>query len=178
MTDPDAEAWNDATSGRERVRAVVEILDEPATVSEIAERADVAWATADSELDRLVAENRATERDVDGSRKYAPNPVQLFLDQILELIEEHDRDELERRLVEHQSRLESLREKHDARSANEFRERLAVEDRSAAEMREIRNVASTWAALETERRLLRQALNFYDDVTRLSETGEPGDVPA
>lgn len=178
MSDPDAEAWKDATSGRERVRAVVEILEEPASVSEIAERADVAWATADSELERLVAENRATERDVDGSRKYAPNPVQQFLDQVLALIEEHDRDELERRLVDHQSRLESLREEHDAPSASEFRERLAAEDPSAAEMREIRTVASTWEALETERRLLKQALNFYDDVTRLSETGQRGDAPA
>lgn len=176
MTTLDPEAWTETTSGRERVRTVVETLEDPATVAEIAERADVAWATADSELDRLVAENRVRERDVDGATKYAPNPVRQFLGQILELIDDHDRDELEARLVDYQSRLESLREEHGANTSTAFRERLADDDRSAAEMREIRNVAATWEALETERRLVEHALRLYDDVTRVSDSDDDGRV--
>lgn len=174
MTEPDPEAWKASTSGRERVRMVVETLEEPASVSAIADEADVAWATARSELERLLAENQVEASD-DGS-KYGPNPVRQFLDQVVELIEANDRDELEEQLIDYQSRLESLQAEHGAGDAAEFRERLTGE-RSAAEMREIRDVASTWGALETERRLVEQALNFYDDVTRLSGD-DRGAVPA
>lgn len=172
MPQPDPEAWTETTSGRERVRMVVETLDDPATVSEIADRASVAWGTADSELDRLVAENQVRERDVDGQTKYAPNPVRQFLDGILELIDDHDRDELEAKLVNYQSQLESLRDEHGADSAAELRDRLTADDRSADEMREIRSVAATWEALETERRLVEHALRLYDDVARFSDFGD------
>lgn len=70
--------------------------------------------------------------------------------------------------MEHQERLESLQEEFDAGRASEFRERLTEEDCTAEEMREIRNIVSTWEALETEIRLTKQALNVYDDVSRLS----------
>lgn len=171
MTVPDPKAWNDRTSGRERVRMVVETHDEPASVTEIADRADVAWATADSELDRLLMENHVRKHEEDGQTKYASDPVRQFLDQILELIEEHDRDELEAQLVEYQSQLESLQDEHDADTATEFRKRLTGEDRSADELREIRTVTATWDALETERRLCKHALALYDDVSTVSETG-------
>lgn len=169
MTDPDWDSWIETTSGRERVRMVVETLDEPATVSEIAEQADVAWGTADSELDRLLAENQVRKHDVDGQTKYGLNPVQQLLDQVLALIEENDREELEAQLVDYQSQLESLQTEHDAKTADDFREQLTAEDISAAEMRELRNIAATWDALETERRLMKHALQLYDDVTHFSE---------
>lgn len=177
MTEPEPDAWTDRTSGRKRVRLVVETLDEPASVSEIADRADVAWATADSELERLEADRWVRKCAVDGRTKFEPDPVRLFIDQVLELVEENDRSELEARLVDYQSRIESLQDEHGATGADEFRERLTAEDVSAAEMREIRNVAATWEALETERRLVRQALNLYDDVSQFSGTGSDG-VPA
>lgn len=176
MTDPDPEAWTETTSGRERVRVVVELLDEPATVSEIAEQADVAWGTADTELDRLVAENQVREHDVDGQTKYAPNPVQQFLDQILDLIEEYERDALEEQLVDYQSQLEALQDEHDADTATDLRERLTTADQSAAAMRELRNVAATWDALETERRLVKHALRLYDDVTHFSDASDDNTV--
>lgn len=168
MSEPNPEAWEENTTGRERVRMVVELLEEPATVTEISDEADVAWDTADSELDRMMAENLVDEYDVDGQTKYGPNLVHQYLNQILDLIEEKDREELEIQLVEYQERLESLQEEFAAGSASEFRERLTEEDCTAEEMREIRNIVSTWEALETEIRLTKQALNFYDDVSRLS----------
>jgi len=174
MTEPDPEAWKARTSGRERVRMVVETLSEPATFSAIAEEAVVAWATANSELERLLAENQIEAPE--GGSKYAPNSVRLFLDQVVALIEDHDREELENQLVDYQSRIESLQEEHGAESADEFRGWL-TDELSAAEMREVRNVAATWDALETERRLVKQALNFYDDVSRLSDD-DRGAVPA
>lgn len=178
MNDPDPEAWEEHTTGRERVRMVVESLEEPATVTGIAEEAAVAWDTANSELDRLMTENLVDEYEDDGQTRYGPNVVRQFLTQILDLIGENDREELEAQLVEYQERLESLQEAHEAGSASEFRERLTDEARTADEMREIRSIATTWEALETEIRLTKQALNFYDDVSRLSGSDDDWGVLA
>ena len=172
MSEPDPEVWEENTTGRERVRMVVEVLEEPATVTAIADEADVAWETANSELERLMTENLINEYEDDGQTKYGPNLVRQFLDQVLDLIRENDREELENQLVEYQERVETLQEEYDAGSAREFRERLTEADRTAEEMREIRNTASTWEALETEIRLTKHALHFYEDVSRLSSVGD------
>jgi len=170
MSEPNEEAWKDQYSGRERVRIVVETLDEPETVTAIADRADVAWATADSELETLVAENRAEEHTVDGQTKYAPNPVQILIEEVLDLISENSRDELESTLVEHTAQVESLQEEYEVETLSELRNKLVEEDLSTEEMRTIRNAATTWEALETEIRLSKHALQLYTDVTQLSDS--------
>ncbi|WP_241988324.1 MULTISPECIES: ArsR family transcriptional regulator [unclassified Halorubrum] len=170
MSEPNEEAWKDQYSGRERVRMVVETLDEPETVTAIADRADVAWATADSELETLVAENRAEEHTVDGQTKYAPNPVQILIEEVLDLISENSRDELESTLVEHTAQVESLQEEYEVETLSELRNKLVEEDLSTEEMRTIRNAATTWEALETEIRLSKHALQLYTDVTQLSDS--------
>lgn len=175
MNKPNEEAWKDRYSGRERVRMVVETLDEPETVTSIADRADVAWATADSELETLVAENKAEEHTVDGQSKYAPNPVQILIEEVLDLISENSRDELESTLVEHTAQVESLQEEYEVETLSELRNKLVEEDLSTEEMRTIRNAASTWEALETEIRLSKHALQLYTDVTQLSDSdGDEG----
>ncbi|WP_449405105.1 DUF7342 family protein, partial [Halopiger aswanensis] len=60
-------------SGRERVRHVVELLDEPAPVQEIADRADVARTTADDELQRLQSDDWVRETTIDGTKAYDLN---------------------------------------------------------------------------------------------------------
>ncbi|ARS89913.1 DUF7342 family protein [Natrarchaeobaculum aegyptiacum] len=164
--------WTDHTSGRERVRLVVDTLEEPATVNSIAERAAVAWETADKELSRLEAENTVRKRE-DG--RYEVNPVRQFLDQIVRLIETHSRAELESQLQEYQEEVESLESEYDVASAQNLRELLTDDDVSADEIREIRNVSDTWGALELEIRLLKNALQLYDDLSQLSQSN--GDTP-
>jgi len=178
MTEPNVEAWKDEYSGRERVRMVVELLDEPATVSDIADRADVAWGTADSELENLLAEKKVQEYTDDGNTKYGLNPVQMLVEEVLELINENARDELESDLVEYKSQVESLQDEYEVETLSELRDNLIEEDLSAEKMREIRNVASTWEALETEIRLTKHALELYDDVTRLSDSDGDRLAPA
>lgn len=157
---------------------VVESLEAPATVSDIADEASVAWDTADSELDRLLAENLVDTYDRDGQTTYGPNVVRQFLDQILDLIEDNDREALEAQLVAYQERLEALQEEHEAGSASEFRERLTDDDRTADELRNIRRIVSTWDALETEIRLTKLALDVYEDVSRLNGSDDWGGLPA
>lgn len=175
MSEPYEEAWKDQYSGRERVRMIVETLDEPETVTTIADRADVAWATADSELETLVAGNKAEEHTIDGQTKYAPNPVQILIEEVLDLISENSRDELESTLVEHTAQVESIRKKYEVETLSELRNKLVEEDLTTEEMRTIRNAASTWEALETEIRLSKHALQLYTDVTQLSDSdGDEG----
>ena len=175
MSESNEEAWKEQYSGRERVRMVVETLDEPETVTAIADRADVAWATADSELETLLAENKAEEHTVDGQTKYAPNPVQILIEEVLDLISQNSRDELESALVEHTAQVESLQEEYEVETLSELRNKLVEEDLSTEEMRTIRNAASTWEALETEIRLSKHALQLYTVVTQLSDSdGDEG----
>lgn len=179
MTEPNPDAWQDYTTGRERVRMVVEALDEPASITQIAEEADVAWDTANTEVERLLAESLVREVTNEGQTRYEPNPVQLLLSEILTLINEHDQAELESQLVEYQSRLESLQEEHGVETAEVFRRSLTDDDLSADEMREIRHITSTWESLETERRLVNHALELYDDVSSLAAAdGVEGLVPS
>ena len=73
MAEPESGSWKNRMSGRERVRHVVELLDEPTPVQEIANRADVSRATADDELQRLQSDDWVTETTVDGTKAYDVN---------------------------------------------------------------------------------------------------------
>lgn len=165
-------------SGRERVRAVVETLDDPATVQDIADRAAVSRTTADDELERLEADNWVRRVLVDGKKGYDLNPTKLFFDELHELITENTREDLEAELEQLQAEREALETEFDADSLSTIRERLTEdEDLSAEEIRELRNVAVTWETLNSEITLVRHALRLYGDVTDLA-TAEPTRTPS
>ena len=155
-------------SGRERVRHVVELLDGPTPVQEIASRADVSRATADDELRRLQGDDWVTETTVNGTKAYDLNPVRMLFDEVTDLIETHSRDELESQLTELKEEQETLAAEYGVGSLDEFRERLADGGLPAEELRERRNVIATWETVNTELRLVKHALRLYDDVVELS----------
>jgi Mn-dependent DtxR family transcriptional regulator len=168
MAESKPESWTETTSGRERVRHVVELLDEPTPVQEIADRAEVSRATADDELKRLESDDWVTETTVDGTKAYDLNPVRMLFDEVTDLIEVHSRDELESQLTELKEEQEELAAEYEVSSLDEFREQLADEDFSTEELRERRNVIATWEAINTELGLVKHALQLYDDVVELS----------
>ncbi len=168
MAESNPESWTGTMSGRERVRHVIELLDEPTPVQEIANRADVSRATADDELQRLESDDWVTETTVDGTKAYDLNPVRMLFDEVTDLIETHSRDEIERQLTELKEEQEELAAEYEVSSLDEFREQLADEDFSAEELRERRNVIATWEAINTELGLVKHALQLYDDVIELS----------
>ncbi|ADJ13936.1 hypothetical protein C497_16607 [Halalkalicoccus jeotgali B3] len=155
-------------SGRERVRHVVELLEEPTPVQEIADRADVSRTTADDELQRLASDDWVTETTIDGTKAYDLNPVRMLFDEVTDLIEAHSRDELESQLAELTKEQDQLATEFNVESLTEFREQFAAEEFSAEELRERRNVIATWESLNTERGLVKHALQLYDDVVELS----------
>ena len=168
MAESNPGSWTESMSGRERVRHVVELLDGPTPVQEIADRADVSRATADDELQRLQSDDWVTETTVDGTKAYDLNPVRMLFDEVTDLIEAHSRDELESQLTELKEEQEELATEYDVSSLDEFRGELADEEFSAEELRERRNVIATWEAINTELGLVKHALQLYDDVVELS----------
>jgi Mn-dependent DtxR family transcriptional regulator len=168
MAESNPGSWTESMSGRERVRHVVELLDEPTPVQTIADRADVSRATADDELQRLQSDDWVTETTVDGTKAYDLNPVRMLFDEVTALIEAHSRDELESQLTELTEEQEELATEYEVDSLDEFRAQLADEEFSAAELRERRNVIATWEAINTELGLVKHALHLYDDVIELS----------
>ena len=168
MSEPESELWEETTSGRERVRHVVELLDGPTPVHEIADRASVSRATADDELERLQRDDWVTETTVDGTKAYDLNPVRMLFDEVTDLIESYSREELERQLTELTAEREELATEYDAESLEEFRRQLASEELSAAQLRDRRNVIATWETIDAERGLIKHALQLYDDVVELS----------
>lgn len=171
MADSPPGSWTEDTSGRERVRRVVELLDGPTTVAEIADRAEISRTTADDELEQLASDDWVTETTVDGAKAYDLNPVRMLFDEITDLIEQHSREELEGRLAELVAEKEELAEENDADSLSEFRQGFVEEGLSAAELRKRRNVIDTWEALEAEISLHRHALQLYADVVELGSSG-------
>jgi len=155
-------------SGRERVRQVVELMDGPTPVQDIADQADVSRATADDELQQLQSDDWVTETTVDGTKAYDLNPVRMLFDEVTDLIEAHSRDELESQLTELKEEQEELATEYDVSSLDEFREQLADEEFSAEALRERRNVIATWEAINTELGLVKHALQLYDDIVELS----------
>ncbi|MFB6119167.1 winged helix-turn-helix domain-containing protein [Halosegnis sp.] len=168
MAESNPESWTETMSGRERIRHVVELLDEPTPVQEIADRAEVSRATADDELQRLQSDDWVTETTVNGTKAYDLNPVRMLFDEVTDLIEAYSRDELESQLTELTEEQEELVAEYEVSSLDEFRERLAGEEFSAEELRERRNVIATWEAINTELGLVKHALQLYDDVVELS----------
>ncbi len=168
MSKPEPGSWKESMSGRERVRYVVELLEEPTTVQEIANEADVSRTTAHDELRRLESDDWVLKTTVDGKQAYDLNPVRMLLDEITTLISESSREELEAQLTELKADEEALSEEYDVSTLVEFREQLAENDFSSEELRERRNVIATWEALNTEVGLVRHALRLYDDVVELS----------
>lgn len=168
MPTSNQKSWKERMSGRERVRHVVELLDGPTTVQEIADRAGVSRTTADDELGHLESDDWVTETTVDGKKAYDLNPVRMLFDEVTNLIEAHSRDELESQLTKLTQEREDLAAEYDVSSLTEFRERLVEEELSAEELRERRNVIATWETINTELGLVKHALQLYDDVLELS----------
>ena len=168
MAESHSESWTEDMSGRERVRHVVELLEEPTPVQEIADRAAVSRATAADELRQLQSDDWVTETTVDGTQAYDLNPVRLLFDEVTDLIESNSRDELESQLTELKEEQEELADAYDVSSPDAFRDQIVEDELSSTELRERRNVIATWEAINTELRLVKHALQLYSDVVELS----------
>lgn len=98
MTDDDigVDAWIEATTPLERVRAISQTLTEPRSATWIADESCVPEDTARSHLDQLVDTGLLVEQDCEPVSKYSPNHSHIRAQSIKDLLDEHNRTELVR----------------------------------------------------------------------------------
>jgi len=169
MTDGGLNSWTDGLSARERVREIATTLTQPRSVEWVREEAQISsWQTAKDELEMLVefGQVHAIEGD-DGHTKYAPNYQLRYFNEVTELINEHTRDELREEIATIQEEIDEWKGEFDVESRDDLESTLTDDDRSSEEVRERNTVLRQWERYEDNKRLIKHALELYDDARTL-----------
>lgn len=169
MTDRGLESWTKDLTGRERVREIATTLTEPRSVEWVREQAQVSsWQTAKDELEMLVefGQVHAIEGN-DGNTKYAPNYQLRYFNEVTELINSHTREELREEIVAIQETIEEWKREFDVESRDELESTLTDNELSSEAVRERNGVLRQWERHEDDKRLLKHALELYDDARSL-----------
>jgi len=169
MTDRGLESWTDDLSARERVRKIATTLTEPRSVEWVRNEAQVSsWQTAKDELEMLVefGQVHAVEGD-DGNTKYAPNYQLRYFNEVTELINEHTRDELREEIAAIQEAIDEWKTEFDVESRDDLESTLTADDLTSDAIRERNKVLRKWERYEDNKRLLKHALELYDDAREL-----------
>jgi hypothetical protein len=169
MTDRGLETWTEDLSARERVREIATTLTEPRSVEWVREEAQVsAWQTAKDELEMLVEfeQLQAVDGD-DGNTKYAPNYQLRYFSELTELINAHTREELREEIADIQSELDEWKAEFEVGSRGELEATLTGDGLDTAAIRERNRVLRRWERYENNKRLLKHALELYDDAREL-----------
>ncbi len=169
MTDRGIESWADGLTARERIREIATTLTRPRSVQWVKEQAGISsWGTAKDELEMLVEFGQVqTVEGNDGNVKYAPNYQRRYFDQIAELINDHTRDELREEIAALQERIDEWKAEFDVDSRTDLESTLADEGLSGEEVRRRNEVLRRWERHEDDKRLLKHALQLYDDARSL-----------
>ncbi|AEN05754.1 hypothetical protein [Halolamina sp.] len=163
------ESWAESMSARERIRSVAETLREPRSVNWISDQADAAWSTTNEEVKDLVNQGQLRRIEAGDSTLYQPDHTQLLFHEIRTLIEENSREELRNELTEITEEIEEWQEKYGLETWEELEQSLADGELSSAELRERRDVIGFWRENESDRQLLKHALELYSDVESARE---------
>jgi predicted ArsR family transcriptional regulator len=157
--------WREHTSAFDRVRTVALSLSEPRTAAWIAGEALVAENTARDHLERLVDMRMVQTRASGTGTTYYPDPVYVRTREIRSLVEDHDRDALLELAADLKADIEAWADAYDGTSSDEIRAEAARPDRSEAETRERRRVASDWEHARYRLSLVEDALDRYGEFT-------------
>lgn len=169
MTDQGLESWTKDMTARERVREIATTLTEPRSVEWVRDQAQVsAWQTAKDELEMLVefGQVHAIDGD-DGNTKYAPNYQRRYFDEVAELINSHTREELREEIATIQETIDEWKREFDVESRDELESTLADDDLTSEAVRDRNSVLRQWERHEDNKRLLKHALELYDDARSL-----------
>ncbi|WP_266080684.1 DUF7342 family protein [Haladaptatus caseinilyticus] len=163
MTDaPGTDVWRENTSAFDRVRSIAVTLSQPRTADWIAEEALVAGNTARDHLQRLVDMNVLQTVSGEQATLYQPDPLYTRMRALRDLLDDRDRDDLIQLRADLQEQIESWQHEYDVRSPDGLRE-LAAQVETAAETREVWQVASDWDIVRYRLRLIEDAIEHYSD---------------
>ncbi|AGB15617.1 hypothetical protein Halru_0998 [Halovivax ruber XH-70] len=169
MTDHGLESWTDDLSARECVREIATTLTQPRSVEWVRAQAQIsAWQTAKDELEMLAefGQVHAIEGD-DGNTKYAPNYQLRYFNEVTELINDHTREELREEIAIIQERIDEWKADFDVESRDALESSLTDDGLSGADVRERNTTLRKWERYEDNKRLLKHALELYDDARSL-----------
>jgi len=169
MTDCGLDSWTEGLSARERVREIATTLTQPRSVEWVREEAQIsAWQTAKDELEMLAdfGQLHAVERD-DGNTKYAPNYQLRYFNELTGLINDHTRDELREEIATIQEQIDAWKTEFDVESRDDLESTLTDADITSDDIRERNTILREWERYEDNKRLLKHALELYDDARSL-----------
>lgn len=167
MSDPkngDIQLWTETTTARERVRAIAETMTEPRSINWISTQANVAWSTARDELHALDEQGRLRRVDADDATLYQPDHTRLLFEEVRRLAEENSREQLRSELAAITEEIEDWREKYGVETWEDLEGTLADDDLSSSSLSERRDVIAFWNENERDRRLIKHALELYEDI--------------
>jgi hypothetical protein len=178
MTDPGLDSWGEDLTARERVREIATTLTQPRSVEWVREEAGISsWQTAKDELEMLVdfGQVHAVDGD-DGNTKYAPNYQLRYFNEVTELINEHTREDLREEVAAVQSEIDEWQDEFNVESRDELESTLTDEGLSSDAIQERNRILRKWEHYEDNKRLLKHALELYEDARSLypGEDGSPG----
>lgn len=182
MTDRDRglESWTEGLTARERVREIATALTRPRSVEWVREEAGISsWQTAKDELEMLAEFGQVQTVDIDGNTKYAPNYQLRYFNEITELINDHTREELREQIADVQATIDEWKADFDVESRSDLESTLTEADLSSEDIRERNRILRQWERYEDNKRLLRHALELYDDARSLhpGQNGSSGTSP-
>lgn len=169
MTDPGLRSWTDDLSARERVREIATTLTESRSVEWVRKEAQISsWQTAKDELEMLVefGQVQAIQGD-DGNTKYAPNYQLRYFNEVTELINSHAREELRDEIAAIQADIDEWKHNFGVDSRDELESTLTDADLDSETIRDRNRVLRQWEHYEDNKRLLKHALELYDDAREL-----------
>lgn len=169
MTERGLGSWTDDLTARERVREIATTLTEARSVEWVREEAQVSsWQTAKDELKMLVefGQVQAVEGD-NGNTKYAPNYQLRYFNEVTELINAHTREELREEIASIQAEIDEWKTEFNIESQDELESTLTDDDLDSEGIRERNRVLRQWERYEDNKRLLKHALELYDDAREL-----------
>jgi hypothetical protein len=103
----------------------------------------------------------------DGNTKYAPNYQLRYFNEVTELINDHRREELREEIADIQEEIDEWKARFDVKSRDELESTLADEGLSSENVRERNTVLRNWERYEDNKRLVKHALELYDDARSL-----------
>ena len=169
MSDRSLGSWTADFSARERVREIATALTQPRSVEWVREEARISsWQTAKDELELLVEfeQLHVIEGD-EGNTKYAPNYQLRYFTEVTKLINHQTREELREEIASIQTEIDEWKVEFDVESPDELESTLTDDDLDSEAIQERNRVLRQWERCEDNKRLLKHALELYDDAREL-----------
>jgi len=156
------ETWKNHTTAFDRVRSIVEGLDQARTAQYIAEAAAVSETTAHNHLKRLTGMDVIRTVAGEDATRYEPDPLYTRFRTLRELINEHDHQELLELKADLQQEIEDIEQQYGVDSPTALREQT-TETNTAAKTMELVEAASDWELTRYHLSIVDDAIDNYTE---------------